>query len=279
MGACQPAAGGDGCAMVEKQHVEDVSSHAFVLRTRPYGESDLIAVLLTRDHGKVSGIARGARRSRRRFAGPALQPFQELELRFARRPHSELAFLHECSILASHHHIADDLACFAWASYVCELTERMTAERDPCVEVYELFRATVEAFSGGGVAEPIAHHFILGLLDHAGWGPDFERCGICSREVSGELKPILDARGSGVICARHEAERFGRDPQDPEYRPSRRVITQPLLDYVRAARSGPSLDGAAEVAGEATALLDRLVDLHLGRPLQSRRFLADIRGR
>jgi DNA repair protein RecO (recombination protein O) len=259
--------------------VEDISSHAFVLRTRPFGESDLIAVLLTRDHGKVSGIARGARRSRKRFAGPALQPCQELELRFARRPHSELAFLHECSILASHHHIADDLACFAWASYVCELTERMTAERDPCADLYDLFRATVEAFSKREAAEPVAHHFILGLLDHAGWGPDFERCGICSSEISGTLKPILDARGSGVICSRHEAERFGHDADDPAYRPSRRIITQPLLDYVRAARRGASIEDAGEVAGDATALLDRLVDMHLGRPLQSRRFLAEIRGR
>jgi DNA repair protein RecO (recombination protein O) len=256
--------------------VEDISSAAFVLRTRAYGESDLIAVLLTRDYGKVSGIARGARRSRRRFAGPALQPFQEVELRFARRPHSELAFLHECRILSSHHHIAADLARFAWASYVCELTERMTAERDPCTELYALFRATVEAFAAGAVAEPTAHHFILGLLDHAGWGPDFERCGICSREMSAALNPILDARGSGVICARHEAERAGQDPDDPGYRPSRRIITQPLLDYVRAARSAAAA-GAPEVASDATALLDRLVDLHLGRPLQSRRFLADVR--
>jgi DNA repair protein RecO (recombination protein O) len=256
--------------------VEDISSPAFVLRTRAYGESDLIAVLLTRDYGKVSGIARGARRSRRRFAGPALQPFQEVELRFARRPHSELAFLHECRILASHDRIAGDLMCFAWASYVCELTERMTPERDPCADLYALFRATLGAFTADAPSESIAHHFILGLLDHAGWGPDFERCGICSCAVSGASNPILDARGSGVICARHEAERFGQDPRDPAYRPTRRIITQPLLDYLRAARDG-SAPGAPEVANDATALLDRLIDLHLGRPLQSRRFLADVR--
>jgi len=257
--------------------VEDISSPAFVLRTRAYGESDLIAVLLTRDYGKVSGIARGARRSRRRFAGPALQPFQEVELRFARRPHSELAFLHECRILTSHDRIAGDLRSFAWGSYVCELTERMTPERDPCADLYALFRTTVEALAAGGPTEPVAHHFILGLLDHAGWGPDFDRCGVCTRAVDGSLQPILDARGSGVICARHEAERAGHDPDDPGYRPSRRVITQPLLDYVRAARHDAAATGAPEVSSDATAQLDRLIDLHLGRPLQSRRFLADVR--
>jgi DNA repair protein RecO (recombination protein O) len=258
--------------------VEDLSTEGFVLRTRAFGESDVIAVLLTRNHGKVSGIARGARRSRKRFAGPALEPFSELMVRFARRPHSDLAFLHECRILRSHHRIADELASFAWGSYVCELTERMTPERDPAPDVYALFRTTVEALGAGTDAEASAHHFILGLLDCAGWGPDFERCGVCAQAIEGALRPILDVRGSGVICARHEAERSGRDPDDPEFRPSRRVITQPLLEYVRAARCAPSpAHGDARVRADATALLDRLIDLHLGKPLNSRRFLAEIR--
>ena len=263
--------------MVQHRGVEDLSTDAFVLRTRAYGESDVIAVMLTRDHGKVAGIARGARRSRKRFAGPALEPFQELSLRFARRPYAELAFFHECRILVSHHRIADELMCFAWASYVSELTERMTPERDPCPDLYELFRRTVEKLALGIDAEPTAHHFILGLLDRAGWGPDFSRCGTCGADIDGGRQPILDPRGSGVICARHEAESSGQDPSDPSYRPSRRVLTQALLDYVRAAREDvPKIDALA-VQTDATKLLDRLVDLHLARPLKSRRFLAEIR--
>lgn len=238
----------------------------------------MIAVLLTRDHGKVAGIARGARRSRKRFAGPALEPFQELELRFARRPHAELAFLHECRVLVSHHDIARRLESFAWASYAAELTERMTPERDPCPDLYALFKSSVEAFDEPGDAEPVAHHFILALLDHAGWGPDFSRCGICSVEVTGAVRPILDQRGSGVICARHEAERVGHAPEDPAFRPSRRVIYQELLDYVFAARIGPPAESTPEVRKDATLLLDRLLDLHLPRPLKSRQFLAEIRG-
>ena len=73
---------------------------------RAYGESDLIAVLLTEDYGKLSGIARGARRSRRRFSGPALEPLHEIELRFKRRAHSELVFLHESRVVESYDGIA-----------------------------------------------------------------------------------------------------------------------------------------------------------------------------
>ena len=258
--------------------MESLTTEGFVLRTRAYGESDVIAVLFTRDYGKLSAIARGARRSKRRFAGPVLEPFQEITVRFARRPHSELAFLHECGIVRSHHHIAHDLMSFAWASYVCELTERMVPERDPAPELYELLRNTLENLASGAVADATAHHFILGLLDRAGWGPDFTHCGICAERVSATSRPILDPRGSGVICARHEAERLGMDIGDPGYRPSRRVITEALLEYVHGLRAAVAPEADGELRTDATALLDRLIDLHTAKPLKSRRFLAEIRG-
>jgi len=257
--------------------MESLSTEGFVLRARAFGESDVIAVLFTRDYGKLSGIARGARRSRRRFAGPVLEPFQEIALRFARRPHSELAFLHECGLVRSHHHIADELMSFAWASYVCELTERMVPERDPAPDLYVLFRSTLEALGAGAEAESAAHHFILGLLDMAGWRPDFTHCGICNEEVTVASRPILDARGSGIVCSRHEAQRLGVDPTTPDYRPTRRVITEPLLAYVRAASTVAVSDCDPRLRADATALLDKLIDLHLGKPLKSRRFLAEIR--
>ena len=50
------------------------TTHAIVLRARPYGESDKIVSFLTEDFGKLSGIAKGALRSRRRFVN-SLEPF------------------------------------------------------------------------------------------------------------------------------------------------------------------------------------------------------------
>jgi DNA repair protein RecO (recombination protein O) len=259
-----------------KSNVEDVQTDAFILRTRAYGESDLIAVALTLDFGKVAGVARGARRSKRRFAGPALEPFQEVRLRFARRPYSDLAFLHECRVVTSHHAIAARLPVFAWASYLSELTEVMTPERDPCPDLYVLFRSTIDRLATAEEPEPVAHHYIVGLLDRCGWGPDFRHCGICADPVDENARPILDPRGSGVVCARHEAERMGVDGSDPDFRPSRRVISQELLSYVSAARETVPVPTSNALTATATALLHRLVDLHLHRELKSRRFLAEI---
>lgn len=258
--------------------LEDISTEGLVLRTRVFGESDLIVVLLSRDYGKVGAIAKGARRSKRRFPGGVLAVFQHVRIRFARRPHSSLAFLHDCQLVRSHHELARDVFRFAWGSYLCELADVMIPERDPCPDVFDLLAETLEAMSSQEAPEPIAHHFVLGLLDRAGWGPDFSVCGICAEPIGSYSRPILDQRGSGVICATHEAEQQGLDPNDPSFRPSRRVIYPELLAYLGAVREARSVQVDASVIEAATALLDRLVGLHVAKPLKSRQFLASIRG-
>ncbi len=256
--------------------MEDLSAEALVLRTRPYGESDLIVVLLTDEYGKISAIAKGARRSKRRFPPGLLELFQHLRIRFARRPHASLAFLHDCTLINSHHVLASDLESFAWATYLCELVDVMTPERDPCRDLFDLLKSTFEALPDASSPQPLAHHFMIGLLDHGGWRPDFEVCGVCGTRVNGERRPILDHRGSGVICSRHEAEKMGLDPDAPGFKPSRRIIDADLLDYIARAGDGVPDETDAGVVDAASALLDRLVGLHLPRPLKSRGFLATV---
>ena len=253
--------------------MEEIRTRAFVLRTRSYGESDVIAVLLSADHGKLSGIARGARRSKRRFAGPALEPFQDLDVRLGRRPLADLAFLHECRVVTSHHAVASDIEAYAWASYLCELTELMTPERDPCPDLYRLFRDLIDRLGRGAPAAASSHRYVLALLDWAGWGPDFSSCSMCKQPLDVASRPIVDPRGSGLMCTAHEAEARGADPQDPEFEAGRRIVDGELLAYVRGLRA---TEVTCAVPAAATALLHRLVDLHLHRPLKSRAFLATV---
>lgn len=256
--------------------MDELRSPAFLLRARPYAESDVIAVFLTADHGKISGIARGARRSRRRFGGAALQPFHELEIRYKRRPHSELVFLQESRVLTDFESLAAEVGTFAWASYLTELTEVVLPAADPCPDVYELYRATLGRLADNEPCTPTSHHFALRLLEHAGWCPDFDRCAVCSAPLGSEIRPIVDPRGGGVICARHDLERHGVDADDPAHRPSRRIIDPELLDHVRASRSAPHPECAPATLMAATALLDRLIELHVPRTLRARRVLAEL---
>src|SRR5437016_5754381 len=75
----------------------ELATSALVLRTRPYGESDRIVTLITEQHGKVTGIAKGAKNSRRRFAG-TLEPFVLIRAVFRQRTTSDLVFLLRCEL-------------------------------------------------------------------------------------------------------------------------------------------------------------------------------------
>ncbi len=256
--------------------MEEFRATGFVVRSTAFGESDLIVTLLTREHGKRRCIAKGARRSKKRFAGGALEPFQELSLRLASREQRGLDFLHESRVLTSNAAIAANLLAFAWASYLTEVTDAMTVDDDPCPEI-----AAAYACMLAGVVceppEPHAHHYLLQLLDHAGWAPDFATCGICAEPISSYARPVLDHRGSGVVCGSHEAERLGLDSSDPSWRPSRRVIDDELLAYVQASRERPVGEASAGCMSLGSALLDRLLDLHLTRAPRSRAFLVGLR--
>src|ERR1043166_4648954 len=96
---------------------------AIVLRARPYGESDKIVSFLTESHGKLTGIAKGAKRSRKRFAN-SLEPFSLVELRFQDRPHGSLVFILASDLLFGFKNLASSLEKIAFASYLVEITDR-----------------------------------------------------------------------------------------------------------------------------------------------------------
>ena len=66
---------------------QETTTPAVVVRARVFGESDKIVTFLTRDLGKVTGIAKGAKRSKRRFVN-VLEPFTHVSLRLRQRPAS-----------------------------------------------------------------------------------------------------------------------------------------------------------------------------------------------
>src|SRR6266850_351054 len=96
---------------------------AIVVRARAFGESDKIVTFLTRDLGKVTGIAKGAKRSKRRFVN-VLEPFTHVNVRLRQRPASDLAFISACELLDAPQNFTLDLRTFAYASYILELTDR-----------------------------------------------------------------------------------------------------------------------------------------------------------
>src|SRR4030043_1800431 len=112
-------------------------TEAIVLRLMDYGESDLIVTFCTAECGKRRGIAKGARRSRKRFAN-ALEPFSRLQILFSRRRPESLALIESCDVLSHFPAIRADLEKMVAASYLIDLTDQFTPEEKTNEGLFQL---------------------------------------------------------------------------------------------------------------------------------------------
>src|SRR5947209_7601685 len=122
------------------------STAAIVLRARDYSEADRIVTLLTRDFGKLSGIAKGAKASRRRFERK-LEPFTQAMLYFKRRPHGQLVFITRAERLDDAPPEFDELGKIALGSYMLELSDALTTEEAEAIDAYRTLTAALQVLS------------------------------------------------------------------------------------------------------------------------------------
>src|SRR5258708_3583694 len=183
------------------------STPAIVLRARDYAESDRIVTLLTRDFGKLSGIAKGAKASRRRFERK-LEPFSCVTLFFKRRPLGQLVFITRAERgEMAHPAIEDDLGKIALGSYMLELADALTTEEAEAAHVYQVLTQAFAALSQVPASAALRHAYELKMLDATGYGLEFGRCRLCDSvaDANGSAVYFVVSRG-GIVCTRCRPE-------------------------------------------------------------------------
>ena len=110
---------------------------AIVLRTYRIGEADKVVVFLTRDVGKIQGLAKGARRPRSRFGG-SLEIGTELELTFFEKESRDLVSVDRCDIIRSGFPSSGDPILACTLAYFADLVDSFAPEREPNVKLYRL---------------------------------------------------------------------------------------------------------------------------------------------
>lgn len=174
-------------------------TEAIVLRTIDYGESDRIVTFYTADFGKVKGIAKGARRSTKRFAN-TLEPFSCLELLFSRRRPEGLAFVEAGTVMKHYPHIRLDLNKTLYASYMVDITDQFTLENKTNPELFHLLGDFLELLDLGNVPEDIVRFFELRLLRLVGYEPVLDRCVACQAPVENGAMYHFSVREGGLKC-------------------------------------------------------------------------------
>jgi len=189
-------------------------TEAFVLRTYALKEADRICVFLTKDLGKVRGVAHGARKMRSRF-GSALEPFTEVALSYFQKEGRELVSVSTCDILHSHfERAARDVETASAFSYLAELLSEFLPEHEPNERLYRLVLATLEAIDREeGDLSQILRYFETWLLRLVGFFPDTSHCAACDAPIAADESVFLTAEGAPRCAACSGGKGFSVDAE------------------------------------------------------------------
>jgi DNA repair protein RecO (recombination protein O) len=237
--------------------------HAVVLRTVDYGERDRVVTLLSRERGKLSAFARGARSSRRRFGG-ALEPFTLLAVEVTERG-GDLGVLESASVERGFGALRGDLARIACASYAVELARELVRDAEPHDDLFVSLVAYLGALDDAPARPWDLRRFELDALRAAGLQPSLDGCARCGRPAGGAGLRFDPAEG-GVLCAACA----------PTGGPGARAVETPVLEALRRLARGEEAGAGEDDASRARVLLGACVEYHLGKRLQSRRFLDEV---
>jgi DNA repair protein RecO len=248
-----------------------------LLRRFAYGESSLVCHALTREHGRVHLLAKGAYRPTSRFYA-ALDLFDTLELAWSAVPGRELQVLQAAEIEVRRHRIPWDLERYRTALTVLELAGLGAPELGPAPELFDLAAGALDALAEGGAPDAAVVEFELAFLHNLGLAPALLACASCggpappldSLDPLG-LRAAFSAGAGGRLCsacavqARAGGRRVGTLPVE--------VLERAAAILERRARAG------AFAPSELTAVRDavaRFLEYHLeSRPKSYRAFLAE----
>ena len=249
------------------------STPAILLRRLDYGDFDVIITFFTLQKGKVSVIAKSAKKSTKRFGG-VLELFSELQIMAGSGRGKGLSVLQEAVLKQPFSSIRADYRKTAYASYWSELIYNWVEENFKQTTLYYLFEHVLYELDAGKI-DPQALNilFQMRFLGLSGHRPNFNHCGLCQKELA-DIKDdhiAIDLQRGGIVCGKCSS---GAAPRTSlGIGTIRQLLWVESGQLAKAARIRFSASGLAE----STAFLEEFVCYHLGKEPRSLKFLRQIR--
>ena len=231
-------------------------SEAIVLRTYPLRESDLLVTLFTRLEGKVKGVARAAKKSKRRFGG-ALEPLTYVRAFYDDRERQELARLDSCEVIESP--LASEVSYprAVALGHIAELLDELLPDRERSDAVFRLTVSVLQELRGASLWMPLTY-FELWMTRLMGFLPELSECVACGRSVNGN-RAFWHALADGLMCA--DDKRLASSELSPE---SRKIAAQMLKSRVSDFRE---IDWPKPVAADLRKFLLQTLERHIEKKL------------
>jgi len=241
-----------------------------VIHRVDFKESDLIVTLYTADLGKVTGIAKGAKRSKRRFVNN-LQPFSYIRIVFS-EGRGGLIRLDEADMIHPLFRISEDITKVLYGSYFLEMVKEMTGEKEANPKLFDLLVTFLTVLNDSPCREEYPRVFELRFLDLLGYRPRLTECSICNQMLPLDDGAWFSFRHGGAVCKRCQANARGAVTVSGETLQAMELVLTMDLAELEGTRFSPV------VLAEGRDILPRFVQYQLGKGLKSLRVMEAVQG-
>jgi len=245
---------------------------AYILRAWDFGESDLLVSFLEQDRGKRRGVAKGAKKSRKRFGG-LLAPLVRVQLEYVERPGQPLVRLEGCSLIQVHGRLSADLGKLLVACCLREILERVLPDGEGGGDFFLLLHETLARLDREETPGCQLWIFLLRTLALLGLTPQLGQCIHCRRPLAPVGLFGFSIALGGPVCGVCIHRGTSTDRVHAEtLRLMRQWLSVPCTDPIPSVVPG-------RVLSEASVLIERFYLHHVAKEFRSLRVLRDVENR
>ncbi|MDY7036084.1 MAG: DNA repair protein RecO [Thermodesulfobacteriota bacterium] len=242
------------------------TSPAIIMRIKEFGESDLLVTFFTPDQGRLKGVAKGARKSRKRFVN-CLDSFSLVDLGYSEKREGDLSFLHSGKLIDAYPGLRSDFGAMARAGYMVELVEILFPWGVADREMFELLKKSLASMAKGEKVDLILIIFELGAMVLGGYGINFDRCCICERPYKGEGRAVFKREKGRIACLKCQNESALCPGLNPETVRIIKLIQSSPVAFLR------ELSLKEDIVSEIKPLLKLHREYHIERKLKTARYV------
>lgn len=241
-------------------------TEGIVLRSRDYGEGNSIITIFSRDYGKISVMARGAKKPKSRLSSVS-QPFTHAHYLFFQTHSSSMGTLSQGEIIQSFKLLRTDLTKTAYAAYFTELFDKIVDENDRSPVLFPLLLHSLQYLDQGKDVEILARLFEMKMLMLGGYRPQVDQCLSCKKEEGYYFFSVAEG---GLLCE----DCYAKDSQAIPMQPATLKIIR-LLYHMDLIRLG-NISVQQERKNEIRQVIWSFMDYHTPLRLKSRSFLEQL---
>lgn len=241
---------------------------AIILQVKPYGENDLVVELFSRSQGRLQGMAKGAKKSKKRFVH-CFEPLNQVRLWLFEKPHYSLVRIDQGEVVEPFTEIRRHFQKWGMALYCAEMIRSLFAVGDPHPEVFDGMETALTLWAAEKAVQEVFAIFRLRLLRSAGYGLYLEGCLRCRKPLNEIAEPVISLSGGGVYCPTCLSEESGLRLSRGTLETLRQIMHMPVPQVFRI-RFG------RETAADIEGVLNTFINQILGKELGAARYLKQI---